>query len=95
MTASNEPHHREPLNLRWLPEDRALIDRAAKARGLTRTDFVLGASRDRAMDVLLDQVFIELDPDAFDAFAEQLDANPNPSAELRKTMSASRPWDEA
>lgn len=36
---------RETLNLRIKPAERELIDRAAKARGKNRTDFVLDAAR--------------------------------------------------
>ena len=36
---------RETLNLRIKPAERDLIDRAAKARGKNRTDFVLEAAR--------------------------------------------------
>lgn len=36
---------RETLNLRIRPAERDLIDRAAKARGKNRTDFVLEAAR--------------------------------------------------
>ena len=36
---------RDTLNLRIKPEVRGLIDRAAKARGKNRTDFILDAAR--------------------------------------------------
>jgi uncharacterized protein (DUF1778 family) len=93
MTSVPRESRREPLNLRWLATDRALIDRAAQARGVTRTDFMLNAARDRAAEVLLDQVYIELDPEAFDAFAAQLDEAPDPSPELLKTMTTQPPWE--
>jgi uncharacterized protein (DUF1778 family) len=92
-SAQQDSIRREPLNLRWRPEDRALIDRAARVRSVTRTDFMVGASRDRAMEVLLDQAFIELQPDALAAFTKQLDAPPKPNTHLRTTLAAPRPWE--
>ena len=46
---------RETLNLRIRPAERDLIDRAAKARGKNRTDFVLEAAR-AALDELQEPV---------------------------------------
>ncbi|TYX09925.1 DUF1778 domain-containing protein, partial [Klebsiella pneumoniae] len=43
---------RETLNLRIKPAERDLIDRAAKARGKNRTDFVLEAARAAAEEAL-------------------------------------------
>jgi uncharacterized protein (DUF1778 family) len=88
------PARRDTLNLRWRAEDRSLIDRAARARGVTRTEFVLGASRDRAMEVLSDQVYIELEQDAFDAFADQLAAPAQARPALAKTLRATPPWSD-
>ena len=54
MVAVNAPQRRATLNLRIRPEERNLIDRAAKARGKNRTDFVLDAARLAAEEALLD-----------------------------------------
>ena len=87
-------HHakREPLNLRIKPEERALIDRAAKVRGKNRTSFVLDAARAAAEETLLDQTVITLSPAAHAAFLARLDEPPIPNARLRKTMRATPPW---
>ncbi|TGB76668.1 CopG family transcriptional regulator, partial [Salmonella enterica subsp. enterica serovar Enteritidis] len=45
---------RETLNLRIKPAERDLIDRAAKARGKNRTDFVLEAARAAAEEALIE-----------------------------------------
>ena len=45
------------INLRALPEQRELIDRAASILGKNRSDFMLEAACDRAQAVVLDQVF--------------------------------------
>lgn len=47
-TVNSMAMKRETLNLRIRPAERELIDRAAKARGKNRTDFVLEAARGSA-----------------------------------------------
>lgn len=49
---------RETLNLRIKSSERDLIDRAAKARGKNRTDFVLEAARAAAEEALIHQRII-------------------------------------
>ena len=95
MVAVNAPQKRETLNLRIRPEERNLIDRAAKARGKNRTDFVLDAARLAAEEALLDQAIISVSPQAYAAFLERLDMSPQPNARLRKTMQTRAPWDKA
>lgn len=67
---------RETLNLRIKPAERDLIDRAAKARGKNRTDFVLEAARAAAEEALIDQRIIMADPDAYQEFLARLDQAP-------------------
>lgn len=67
-TPNTTPGKRETLNLRIKPEERSLIDRAAKARGKNRTDFMLDAARSAAEEALLDQTLIAASPDAYAAF---------------------------
>lgn len=85
---------RETLNLRIKPEDRQLIDRAARARGKNRTDFVLDAARNAAEETLLDQTLILLDAERFQAFVNRLDQPPQPGERLRKTMATPAPWEK-
>jgi uncharacterized protein (DUF1778 family) len=86
---------RETLNLRIKPEDRSLIDRAAQARGKTRTDFVLDAARAAAEDAILDQTLI-VNSALYDEFLSMLDAPPpaQASERMRKTLSTPTPWDK-
>ena len=95
MVAVNAPQKRETLNLRIRPEERNLIDRAAKARGKNRTDFVLDAARLAAEEALLDQAIISVSPQAYAAFLERLDMSPQPNERLRKTMQTRAPLDKA
>ena len=82
---------RDTLNLRIKPEERNLIDRAAKLRGKNRTDFVLDAAR-VAEDALLDQTVTRAEPEAYAAFIARLDKPPQPNERLRRTMQSPLPW---
>ena len=84
---------RETLNIRIKPEERNLIDRAAKTRGKNRTDFILEAARLAAEDALLDQVIISESPEAYSEFLARLDMPPKPNERLRKTMQTPAPWE--
>ena len=84
---------RETLNIRIKPEERSLIDRAARARGKNRTDFILDAARLAAEEALLDQVVITVSPQAYEQFLARLDMPPQANDRLRKTMQTPAPWE--
>lgn len=81
------------INLRASSQQRALIDRAAEAVGKSRSDFMLEAARREAEAVLLDRRYLALDPEAFHAFLERLDAPPKADARLRRLLREKAPWD--
>lgn len=85
---------RETLNLRIKPAERDLIDRAAKAKGKNRTDFVLEAAHAAAEEALIEQRIIMADPQAYQEFLARLDQAPAPNAALRKTMQTPAPWEQ-
>jgi uncharacterized protein (DUF1778 family) len=84
---------RSTLNIRILPQERSLIDRAALARGKNRTDFILDAARQAAEDALLDRAMISVSPQAYREFLARLDAPPRPNERLLATMRTTVPWD--
>jgi uncharacterized protein (DUF1778 family) len=84
---------RDTLNLRIKPELRSLIDRAAKARGKNRTDFILDAAQQAAEEALLDQALIRASPEAYAEFVAHLDRPTSPNAGLQKTLQTPAPWD--
>lgn len=94
MSAVNSVAKRDTLNLRIRPEVRGLIDRAAKARGKNRTDFILDAARNAAEEALLDQALFVVSEEAYAEFVERLDRSPAPNPRLKKTMQTPAPWDE-
>lgn len=81
------------INLRALPEQRDLIDQAARLLGKNRSDFMLEAACERARAVLLDQVFFSLEADQFKQFTAMLDAPPGPNPGLERLMAVKAPWD--
>ena len=82
------------INLRARPEQRELIDQAAKLLGKNRSDFMLDAACDKAQSVLLDQVFFSLDAEKFRRFTELLDAPPVHNPGLDRLMAVKAPWDK-
>ena len=92
-TIHEQPAKRQTLNLRIKAEERDLIDRAAVAKGMNRTEFVLDATRRAAEETLLDRALLRVGGDAFAAFQARLDEPPRPNARLRKTMQGVPPWE--
>lgn len=80
------------INLRALPEQRDLIDHAARLLGKNRSDFMLEAACERAQAVVLDQVFFSLDDEQFQQFTDMLDAPPEPNPGLERLMAVQVPW---
>ena len=92
MSAANAAK-RESLNLRIREEDRALIDRAARLRGTTRTDFVISAARSAAEDALLDQTLFVVDEATHAEFLRRLDAPGAVNERLAAVLRKPAPWD--
>ena len=84
---------RDTLNLRIRPGQRDLIDRAAALAGRTRTDFVLEAAQRAAVDMLTERTLFLLEPGTFERFKAALDAPPNPSPRLERTMQTPARWE--
>ena len=93
MPNSKPTPRRDTLNLRIKPEERGLIDRAAKLMGKTKTDFVLEAACRAAQDALLDRTLFVVGPEAFDAFRARLDEPPHPNEKLRRAFQTPAPWE--
>ncbi|NOR24850.1 MAG: DUF1778 domain-containing protein [Desulforhopalus sp.] len=93
-TLTKVTNKRETLNIRIKPEERNLIDRAARIRGKNRTNFILDAVRLAAEEALYNQTIILASPNAYTKFLKQLDKKPSPNARLRKTMQTPGPWEK-
>jgi uncharacterized protein (DUF1778 family) len=81
------------INLRALPAQRALIDRASQICGKSRTDFVLEAACREAENILSDQRLFFLDEQAFASFEESLIAPVKDNPALRKLLTSPAPWE--
>lgn len=80
-----------PVNLRVRDEVRSIIDRAAKAKGKNRSEFMIEASLAAAADALLDQTFITVDAETYAQFLNVLDNGPT-SEGYARLMNAPAPW---
>lgn len=92
-TVGRAPTRDKTLNLRTTQETIDVIDRAAKAQGRTRTDFIMDVARREAEDVLLDNPVITVDDATFE-WLQDLIANPPPPTEgLRRLLTTKAPWE--
>lgn len=83
------------INIRTLPEQRDLIDQAARVLGKNRSDFVLDAACEKAQSVILDQVYFALDAERFAQFQDALAAPVSQNPGLERLLSLKAPWDGA
>lgn len=89
--ASNAVHPTCAVNLRVRDDVRALIDRAAKSQGKSRSDFMIDAGRRAAEEALLDQTLVRVDQETYAHFLEVLDQPPS-GLGFERLMRASKPW---
>jgi uncharacterized protein (DUF1778 family) len=82
------------INLRTPPDQRELIDRAARLQGKSRTDFMLEASREKAQQVLLDQTLFMVSARQHKAFAALMDAPLSGNVAVKRLLSRRSPWDK-
>ena len=90
---AGKPKADKQMNLRVQPQVRDLIDRAAALEGKSRSEFMIEIAHERAIDVLLDQRFFQLDEEQSAAFVDALTNPPKPNAALRKLLASEPPWE--
>lgn len=88
---TNETAHTRAVNLRVREDVRALIDRAAKAHGKTRSDFMIDAARRAAEDAVLDQSLVVVDEQSYQLYLDILDRPPSGDG-FTRLMKAPAPW---
>lgn len=88
---ATSPAQAKPVNLRIREDIRSLIDRAAKAQGKSRSDFMIDAARRAAEDALLDQTLIRVNHAEYAQFVAILDRPPD-AEKFARLMNAPRPW---
>jgi uncharacterized protein (DUF1778 family) len=82
------------IHLRAREEQREIIDQAAEASGVNRSQFFLAATVKEAQNVLLDRCMISVDNKSFNEILIWLDS-PKSDAEragMRRLREAKLPW---
>lgn len=87
-TANTTRTRRDTLNLRILPAERKLIDRAAEAAGKTRTAFIVEAARRAAEEALRGRALMVAGAEAHCEFLRRLDRPVQSNDRLRRARSA-------
>jgi uncharacterized protein (DUF1778 family) len=82
-----------PISMRLPEADVALIDRAARLRGRSRTDFVREAAMRAAEDVLMADLPIRMSSDGFAAFVAVLAEPAVPVPEIVEVLRRPAPWE--
>lgn len=82
-----------PVSMRLPDADIALIDRAASARGRSRTDFVREAAVRAAEDVLMDQRLVRMSAEGFAEFIALLEKPAEAVPSLVEVLRRPPPWD--
>ncbi|MDX2051512.1 MAG: DUF1778 domain-containing protein [Polyangiaceae bacterium] len=82
------------INLRTPKAQRALIDRAAELQGKSRTEFMLEASREKAQQVLLDQVLFTVSPAQYAKFEALMKAPLSNNPAIKSLLARRAPWDK-
>ena len=80
------------INIRALPAQRNLIDKAAAATRKSRSDFMLEAACREAENVLLDQRLFFLTEEEFAAFKTAFDTPV--TEELKTLLTTKAPWEK-
>lgn len=82
-----------PLSMRLPEADVAIIDRAARLRGRSRTDFVREAAVRAAEATLMENTPVRMSPEAFEAFMAMLAAPAAPVPEMAELFKRRAPWE--
>ncbi|MDE2410244.1 MAG: DUF1778 domain-containing protein [Sphingomonadales bacterium] len=90
-TAPERKDH--PLSMRLPEADIAMIDRAARLRGRSRTEFVRDAAVRAAEDVLLEQRLLRRSEQGFAEFLDVLSQPAGPVPEIVDILRRPDPWE--
>jgi uncharacterized protein (DUF1778 family) len=82
-----------PLSMRLPEADIAIIDRAAKRRGRSRTDFIREAAVRAAEDVLMENTLIRMSSQGFKTFQRAITGPAKPVPEMVELARRPAPWE--
>ncbi|HIJ61581.1 MAG TPA: DUF1778 domain-containing protein [Rhodospirillaceae bacterium] len=80
------PVHEQRISMRVDAEQKALIERGAKARGLSITDFMLTLALREAESALAERSLFSLDDDSYNHFLAVLDRPGREKPEVRRLV---------
>jgi len=83
-----------PLSMRLPGADLAVIDRAARLRGRSRTEFVRDAAVRAAEDVLMEGALVRMSAAGFQSFSAAISGEPTPILQLVETLRREAPWEK-
>lgn len=89
------PRKEYPIAMRLPEGDVSMIDRAARLRGRTRTDFVREAAVKAAEDVVMDLAPVRMGEEAFAEFMQTLRDPAASVPELVELLKRPAPWETA
>jgi uncharacterized protein (DUF1778 family) len=82
-----------PLSMRLPEADIAMIDRAARLRGRSRTDFVREAAVRAAEEVIMESTLVRLSPEGFRAFMTAIEAPATVVPGIVELFKRKAPWE--
>jgi uncharacterized protein (DUF1778 family) len=91
---SNAQTKDHPLSLRLPQADLALIDRAAKMQGRSRTEFMRDAAVREAEIQILDRTMITMSAEGFKAFMDEIDSPATAVPEMVEKLKRKAPWEK-
>lgn len=83
------------VNIRMQSHIRDMIDKAARARGKSRSDFLVEAAQQAAQATSLDQIHFKLTSAQWKKFNAALDAHPRKSKGIRNLVHTRSPWENS
>ena len=85
-------HREAPLSMRLRADDIAIIDRAARLRGRSRTDFVREAAVRAAEETLMENTLLRMSADGFDSFLRAISGPAGPVPDMVAALRRAPPW---
>jgi uncharacterized protein (DUF1778 family) len=80
------------ISMRLPPADVAVIDRAAKMRGRSRSEFMREAAVREAETTIMDSMLIQMSAAGFKSFVDMLDQPAAVNDQLLETLQKSKKW---
>lgn len=80
------------LQMRIQPDQKLLLERAARARGMSVTDFVISAALPAAERTLAERSFFLIPEDDYARLAQDLDEPPRVNERLRQQLDRRTKW---